>query len=141
VNDEHSTVRVGVDVTEIAEVADSLARFGDRYRQRLFTEHELESCPGDPERAAPGLAARFAAKEAALKVLRPRGARPEWRSIEVWRHADGWCDIRLHGGAARLAREQGIYDMAVSLTHDAGIAAAAVVAQCHVVATVTAEEG
>lgn len=138
---ERSAVRVGVDVTEIAEVAASLAHFGDRYRRRLFTEHELESCPEPPELAAPGLAARFAAKEAALKVLRPTGARPSWRSIEVRRHAGGWCDLRLHGEAARLARDQGIHDLAVSLTHEAGIAAAVVVAQCDVVDAVTAEEG
>jgi holo-[acyl-carrier protein] synthase len=125
-------MRVGVDVTNVADVAESLQRFGDRYRHRLFTEHELASCPGEPDLAAASLAARFAAKEAALKVLRPSGARPAWRSIEVRRHQDGWCDLQLHGEAARLADAEGISDLAVSLTHDAGIAAAVVVARCDV---------
>jgi holo-[acyl-carrier protein] synthase len=123
-------VRVGVDLTDVAEVAESLERFGDRYRRRLFTEHELASCPDAPSLAAPGLAARFAAKEAALKVLRPTGARPPWTSIEVRRHENGWCDLALHGEAARLARAEGLGPMAVSLTHEAGMAAAVVVARC-----------
>ena len=138
---ESSGVRVGVDLTDVAEVAESLERFGDRYRRRLYTEHELASCADTPALAAPGLAARFAAKEAALKVLRPTGARPPWTSIEVRRHEDGWCDLVLHGEAARLARAEGVGSMAVSLTHEAGMAAAVVVARCDDAAARRPEEG
>lgn len=120
---------MGVDLTSIDEVAASIERFGDRYRNRLFTEHELESCGSTPQRQAAGLAARFAAKEAALKVLRPPGPIPAWRSIEVRRHPDGWCDMKLHGEAARLARLSGIRRMAVSISHHGGMAAAVVVAE------------
>ena len=76
-------VLVGTDITAVPDVLASMTRFGDRYLGRLFTEHELASCPGPPEVAAAGLAARFAAKEAVVKVLRPTGARPTWRQ----RHA------------------------------------------------------
>jgi holo-[acyl-carrier protein] synthase len=76
------------------------------------------------------LAARFAAKEAALKVLRPEGHRPEWRSLEVLRHPGGWCTMALSGHAAELAAQAGIGELAVSLTHEDGIAAAVVVALC-----------
>ena len=124
-----SQVRVGVDLTDIDEVAASIERFGDRYRSRLFTEHELDSCGSTPRRQAAGLAARFAAKEAAIKVLRPTGAIPEWRSIEVRRNPDGSCDMELHGEAARMAREAGIARMAVSLSHEGSMAAAVVVAE------------
>ena len=119
---------MGMDVVTIVEVADSLAVFGDRYVGRLFTEHEVASCRGSDASVAAGLAARFAAKEAAIKVLRPSTHQPEWRSIEVRRHPDGWCALHLSDSAARLARQQGISDMAVSLTHDRAIAAAVVVA-------------
>ena len=119
---------MGMDVVTIEEVADSLAIFGDRYVGRLFTEHEVASCRGSASSVAAGLAARFAAKEAAIKVLRPSTHQPEWRSIEVRRHPNGWCALHLSDSAARLAREQGISDMAVSLTHDRAIAAAVVVA-------------
>jgi len=124
-----SQVRVGVDLISIDDVAASLERFGDRYRRRLFTDHELETCGDRHGEGAAGLAARFAAKEAALKVLRPVGTRPEWRSIEVRRHPDGWCEMQLHGEAARLAREAGIERMAVSLSHEGAMAAAVVVAE------------
>jgi holo-[acyl-carrier protein] synthase len=80
--------------------------------------------------ASAGLAARFAAKEAALKVLRPTGHRPQWRSIEVRRHDGGWCTMSLSGYAAELATQAGLGELAVSLTHEEGIAAAVVVALC-----------
>jgi holo-[acyl-carrier protein] synthase len=73
------------------------------------------------------LAARFAAKEATVKVLRPVGIRPEWRTIEVHRVEEGWCELRLSGLAAALAAEAGIRQLAVSLTHESLMAAACVV--------------
>jgi holo-[acyl-carrier protein] synthase len=121
-------VRVGTDITAIPDVIASIERFGDRYLDRLFTEHERASCAGPPEVAAAGLAARFAAKEAVVKVLRPAGARPAWRSIEVRRAPSGACDLALTGEAARLASEAGVTDLGVSLTHEGNIAVAVVVA-------------
>ena len=124
------TVRVGADLVAVRSVAESIARFGDRYLHRIYTEHEIASCVGPPEVTSAGLAARFAAKEATLKVLRPSGRRPHWLSIEVARHAEGWCEMSLHGYAAALAADAGIVDVAVSLTHEEGVAAAVVVALC-----------
>jgi holo-[acyl-carrier protein] synthase len=123
-------LRVGVDVMAIGAVAESIARFGSRYLRRVYTDHELESSAGAPPVRAARLAARFAAKEATVKVLRPSGHRPDWRAIEVRRHPGGWCDLVLSGEAAALAAEQGIGTMAVSLSHEAGVAAAVVVATC-----------
>lgn len=122
-----SEYAVGVDLVDIAEVARSVKRFGDRYLRRVFTEHELSCCTGAPETAAASLAARFAAKEATLKVLEPHDARPDWRSIEVVRMANGACKIRLRGAAARLAVERGLGPFALSMTHEAGLAAAVVI--------------
>jgi holo-[acyl-carrier protein] synthase len=79
---------------------------------------------------AASLAARFAAKEATLKVLRPVGHQPDWRSVEVRRHAGGWCTMALSGHAAVLADEAGIAELAVSLTHEGDVAAAVVIALC-----------
>ena len=129
-NPSGGQLRVGLDVSSVPEMAEAVARFGSRYTERLFTPHELASCPGDPGVAAGGLAARFAAKEAMLKVLRPEGARPEWRSIEVRRHPSGWCDLVLHDRAALLAKEAGVRMLALSLTHEGEVAAAIVVALC-----------
>jgi holo-[acyl-carrier protein] synthase len=121
-------VRVGVDLVSIDGVRRALEEFGGRYLVRLFTPHEQDCCPGGPALAAPGLAARFAAKEATIKVLRVSEAQPDWLSMEVRRHDSGWCEIQLSGEAARLAEDAGIKDMAVSLSHEGGMAAAVVVA-------------
>jgi holo-[acyl-carrier protein] synthase len=111
-------------------VAESVARFGDRYLGRIYTAHEVSCCRGTPSVVAAGLAARFAAKEATIKVLRPVDGQPDWRSIEIRRHPAGWCAVHLSDEAARMARDQGISNLAVSLTHEAGMAAAVVVALC-----------
>jgi len=118
---------VGVDLVDIAEVASSVKRFGDRYLRRVFTEHEISCCQGPPAVATASLAARFAAKEATIKVLRPHDARPDWRSIEVVRLPSGACKLKLRGEAARLAVERGVGPLALSMTHEGGLAAAVVV--------------
>jgi holo-[acyl-carrier protein] synthase len=111
----------------IDEVEASLRNFGDRYRRRLFTDHELESC-GEGEACAARLAERFAAKEAFLKVLDVNEIIPTWRSIEVKCSSDGRTEIVLYDGADILARRQGIRKLSVSLSRAAGVATAAVVA-------------
>ena len=103
----NSTFRVGVDVQSVAEVAESIAHFGSRYTSRLFTEHELESCAGDPLRRAEGLAARFAAKEAMMKVLRPVENVPTYKSIEVRKMPGGWVELELAGDAEAIGSRRG----------------------------------
>jgi holo-[acyl-carrier protein] synthase len=125
-----TTIRVGSDVLSVQQVTESVARFGERYLQRVYTEHELRSASASPPVRAARLAARFAAKEATIKVLRPVSHQPDWRSIEVKRHAEGWCTMALSGHAITLAENAGITELAVSLTHDGDIAAAVVVALC-----------
>ena len=129
-------VRVGLDLVDPDDVAASVARFGDRYVSRVFTAHEIECCRrpgrggGKSSYAIESLAARFAAKEAVLKVLRPIGMRPEWRSIELHRMPGGWCEIRLSGTAEELAVAARIDGLSVSLSHEASVAAAVVVGGC-----------
>ena len=124
-----SAFRVGMDLTEIQAVADSINTFGDRYIRRIYTDHEIEYCVSEPEHAAARFAARFAAKEAVVKVLRPVDVRPDWKSIEVRRDPQGWCEINLCDLAYDLATRAGIAALAVSLTHDGAYASAVVVAQ------------
>jgi holo-[acyl-carrier protein] synthase len=118
--------RVGIDLVAVVSIADSISTHGDRYLQRIFTAQELEDCAGATER----LAARYAAKEAMLKVLRPG---PEdsvpWNEIEVVRNPGGWVEIALSGRAGHLAAVTGIGGFAVSLTHEEGYASAVVIAE------------
>ena len=111
------------------EVEDSIASFGNRYANRLFTEHEVECCRGDVRTTANGFAGRFAAKEAVMKALGAGDEAVPWKSIEVRRNASGAPSIVLSGVAADLARRRGVSDLSVSLSHDRGFAVAAVVAQ------------
>ncbi len=123
-------VRVGLDLMEVAQVEQAVTKFGERYLQRVFTPHELGCCQGEPSARAAGLASRFAAKEAVMKVLRPLEEGLDWRSIEVRRHRGGWCDLNLGGQAGRLAARAGVQKLALSMSHEAGMAGAVVVALC-----------
>jgi holo-[acyl-carrier protein] synthase len=122
-------MRVGIDLVSVDSVRESVERHAEHYLQRVYTERELEDCrtPGgiDAER----LAARFAAKEAALKVLRPGEVGLSLKAIEVRKSAGGWVEIELAGPAATLASDSGLSNFALSITHEAGYASAVVVAE------------
>lgn len=121
---------VGTDIEPIEDVRETVERHGVRYLRRLFTDHEIESCGGvdaSPVSSAPGLAARFAAKEATIKLLGPTTTVPRWKDIEVRRQASGQVELYLTGIAADLARRQGIVSHDVSLSHGAGVGLATVV--------------
>ncbi len=119
----------GIDMQSVEEVAISLEEFGRRYTQRLFTDHEVEDCGEDPATSAGRFAARFAAKEAVLKILDMREAVPSWRAIEVRDVIGGRARIVLYGEAADLADRQGIEEISASISHGGGMAIAAVVAK------------
>ncbi len=119
---------VGVDVVTVDEVEDALARFGDRYLRRIFTDHEVACATGGGRERARHLAARFAAKEATMKALGPGDWLPAWRSIEVRQEESGRCSLRLSGHAAALAARAHLSDFAVSMTHEGNLAAAVVFA-------------
>ena len=117
---------VGMDVVEIARIARILAGApgtAARFLARVYTPGELAYCEGRQDRAG-RLAARFAAKEAALKALgAPAGLR--WTELEVVR-GEGAPALLLHGAAGAEARRRGVTRLHLTLTHDAGGAAATV---------------
>lgn len=121
-----SGLRVGVDLARPADVADSVDRFGDRYLRRIYTEAELADAGAEPPVRWTRLAARFAAKEASLKVLRTSTG-VDWRDIEVRRDEHGAVGVRLHGRAADVARADGLGPLALSLSHEHDLAVAVVV--------------
>ena len=61
-------VGLGMDATEVARIAATLERYGDRFLRRVFTDEEIAYCLRR-KHPAPHLAGRFAAKEAAMKAL------------------------------------------------------------------------
>lgn len=121
------TVRVGTDLMAVSEVQESIDRFGDRYLRRVFTPEELATCGGPRGPSAERLAARFAAKECAVKILRPIDS-VHFHDIEVRSDRDGRPSVVLHGPMAERARAIGIVDSSLSLSHDRGLATAVLVA-------------
>src|SRR5947207_1102845 len=98
-------VAVGVDLVSVARMRESMEKFGGKFLRRVFTAREIAYCQQSETGAAERFAARFAAKEAALKVLRIESAWMELLpSIEVVRASGGWVDLVLKGGALAAAR-------------------------------------
>ena len=119
---------VGVDLIRVSDVADSIERFGSRYTHRLFTADEIRYCEEDPSQAPERFAARFAAKEAVFKALRLRPDEAlDWKSVEVLRAPEGWCEVRLYADAQDLAARRGVNDFALSMSHEREYATATVV--------------
>ena len=120
----------GVDLIEIARIERVLENHRERFLVRVFTQNEILYCRG---RAAE-LAARFAAKEAVSKALGV-GVRVlardgiHWQDVEVVGDHRGKPIVRLSGRAAERARELGLTEWSVSLTHTKEHALAFVVAQ------------
>jgi holo-[acyl-carrier protein] synthase len=126
---ESTAIVVGTDLVQVSEVGKAMERFGERYLRRLFTEAELSYCMESTAVAPSRLAARFAAKEAALKVLRLTDQSFSWRSIEVARNPGGWCYLVLHEPMRQVADQAGFVAFSLSMTHEGAYAQAVVVGQ------------
>jgi holo-[acyl-carrier protein] synthase len=124
------TLRVGTDLVSVETVRGSIEAHAEHYLQRVYTAREVADCSSSGELDAERLAARFAAKEAALKVLRPREQGIPWNAIEVRRDPSGWVELALSGPAAALADDAGIAELSLSIAHEGDFATAVVVAQC-----------
>lgn len=113
-------VGVGIDVVDVARFMATLER-APGLRDRLFTPEERDVPPSS-------LAARFAAKEAMAKALGAPGTM-SWQDATVGRVSGGPPQVEIRGTVAARAAELGIDRFHVSLSHDAGIASAVVVAE------------
>ena len=123
-------IRVGTDLVFIDTVRDSLDAHAEHYLDRVYTRREVEDCRGAQGVDAERLAARFAAKEATLKVLRPREEGIPWNAIEVRKDPSGWVGLELSGPAAALAAQAGVTELSLSIAHEGDFATAVVIANC-----------
>ena len=120
---------LGLDLIEIERVASVLSRRGERARDRLFTPLEQAYCERR-KRSAASYAGRFAVKEAVMKLLGTGWAHGvRWVDIEVVRNPGQAPTVALHGATARIAEQRGIRRIHITITHDAGVAAAVAVAE------------
>jgi holo-[acyl-carrier protein] synthase len=117
----------GIDIAEVPRIRNSIDRFGERFLERIYTRGEIRYCQSKAN-SVERYAARFAAKEAAMKALGTgwsRGVR--WRDIEVSREPGGRPTLVFHGKAAEFAGRMGALHVALSLSHTAEHAIAQVI--------------
>ena len=118
-------VGIGVDVVDLARFERALDRT-PKLKSRLFTDRELTA--GGRELALRSLAGRFAAKEALIKALGDStGVR--WHHMEVISDDHGNPGLELNGPAAEIASRRGATHVHLTMSHDAGVAIAFVVAE------------
>ena len=107
-------VGLGVDLAEIGRVRHLLRTYGERFKERCFTDHEWAYAHRYIDPSA-RLAARFAGKEAVMKSLGTGWRRVHWRDVEIT--GGGAPRVNLAGTAAHRAEMIGVTNVLVTITH------------------------
>ena len=112
-------VGLGIDLAEVDRIRKAIERHGRRFTNRIYTVAEIAYVERKANRYE-RYAARFAAKEAAMKAIGTgwrRGVR--WQDFEVTNLPTGRPTLQFHGVAAQIADSLGVRNIALSLTHTA----------------------
>ena len=110
-------VGTGIDIAEVERIEQTIARFGGRFKERVFTADEIRYCESKANKAE-RYAARFAAKEAGMKAIGTgwsHGVR--WQDIEVRRLPGGRPTVVFHGKAGEIFAKLGGVRAHLSITH------------------------
>ena len=113
----------GIDIIEIERIKKAITRWGERFLRRIYTDPELRLSGRKPQ----SLAARFACKEAVMKLLGTGKKGINWLEIETLSHPSGKPLVNLYGRAQSEANKLGVKEIAVSLSHSKEYAIASVV--------------
>ena len=114
----------GIDIIEVARIASSYEKFGEKFVSRILLPDEIAYCLAH-KNPAPFLAVRFAAKEAISKAFGTGiGAALGWRDMEIRRKESGEPYVVLHGKGRELFAARGAKQLLVSLSHTEHYAAA-----------------
>jgi len=114
----------GIDIIEVARIASSYEKYGERFVNRILLPEEITYCLAHRQ-PAPFLAVRFAAKEAISKAFGTGiGAQLGWQDMEIRRKESGEPFVVLHGKGAELFAARGAQRLHVSLSHTEHYAAA-----------------
>ena len=110
-------ISIGTDIIECVRIAQMIEKHGEVFLQRVFTQREILYC-SSRKAATQHYAGRWAAKEAVLKVLGTGWAKGiQWTDIEVVNEVSGAPIIKITGKAAEIARERGIRDVIITISH------------------------
>lgn len=121
-------IGVGFDLEDIEDFGRTLAQSGEAFLKRVYTDREIKYCQSQPH-SGQSYAARYAAKEAAMKALGIAGKEGlKWRDFEVVSTA-GPPQLLLSGVAAAAAKELRVGRLLISLSHSKSTAGAVVIAE------------
>ncbi|MCA9193024.1 MAG: holo-ACP synthase [Planctomycetales bacterium] len=108
---------IGTDIIECARIKQMIEKHGELFLTRVYTAREIDYC-GQRKASCQHYAGRWAAKEAVLKALGTGWAHGiQWTDIEVINQTGGRPIIHLEGIAYRIATQQGIAEILISITH------------------------
>lgn len=121
-------VKIGTDICQINRVKNAYKHYGKRFLKRVLTEKELKYVTSNKKNIIPRLAGRFAAKEAASKVLETGLKGVYFKEIEILRDKSGAPKVFLHKRAKKIAQAKKLTNFEVSISHEKDFALAMVVA-------------
>lgn len=110
-------ISIGTDIIECVRIAQMIEKHGEVFLQRVFTQKEILYC-SSRKAATQHYAGRWAAKEAVLKVLGTGWAKGiQWTDVEVVNEVSGAPVIKITGKAAEIAKERGIREVMITISH------------------------
>lgn len=113
----NNLVSIGTDIVECVRIAQMIEKYGEVFLQRVFTQKEIEYC-SSRKAATQHYAGRWAAKEAVMKVLGTGWSKGiHWTDLEVTNEVSGAPKLILSGRAAEIAKERGIREVMLSISH------------------------
>ena len=119
----------GIDIIEVDRIKNSIQKYSDRFKKKIFTQKEIDYCHSQAE-PAKHFAARFTVKEAVLKCFGTgMTGTILWKDIEIDKLNSGQPVLNLHGNGKKLFNQLNLKHIHISITHDKTYAAAHAIAE------------
>ena len=122
-------VGTGIDIIEVNRIKNSIQKYSDRFKKKIFTQKEIDYCDSQAE-PAKHFAARFSVKEAVLKCFGTgMSGGILWKDIEVDKLESGQPILNLYGKGKKIFDQLNLKHIHISITHDKSYAVAHAIAE------------
>ena len=119
----------GIDIIEVDRIKNSIQKYSDRFKKKIFTQKEIDYCHSQAD-PAKHFAARFTVKEAVLKCFgKGMTGAIFWKDIEVDKLNSGQPVLNLYGNGKELFNQLNLKHIHISITHDKTYAVAHAIAE------------